>query len=255
MSTHTRTKRSHRPRNAPCNGAQPPSLLQIGREARVVWETLRAGVGWPWRKSMPAVRDRDPVLVIPGFLANDSAMCVMRSHLASRGYAALPWALGCNRGPRGDTLAKLAQRIRRLAREHRRPVQLVGWSLGGLLARIVAARVPHCVSRVVTLGSPLTGDPKCSHLAGPLMRLCGRGPDDRYVRAMLRASARVPVTSIYSKSDGVVAWEASAYAPGPCAAIEVDSSHMGLVVNPDVLDVVATELATPAKPLQHQLAA
>jgi hypothetical protein len=72
---------------------------------------------------------------------------------------------------------------------------------------------------------------------------------------MLRASAQVPVTSIYSKSDGVVAWEASAYAPGPCAAIEVDSSHMGLVVNPDVLEVVAAELATPAPALHETLAA
>ncbi len=134
-------------------------------------------------------------------------------------------------------------------------MQLVVWSLGGLLARIVASRVPHCVSRVVTLGSPLTGDPNCSHLAGALMRLCGHGPDDRNVRAMLRASATVPVTSIYSKSDGVVAWEASAYAPGPCQAIEVDSSHMGLVVNPDVLDVVAGELATRGPAPRRSIAA
>jgi len=236
-------------------GLQPPPLLQTVAEGpRVVWEAAKAAVALPIL-ARKRVRAACPVLVIPGFFASDTHTWALRKHLTDCGFAVYPWELGSNRGPRGDTLRRLAQRVRRIAREHGQPVQLVGWSLGGLLARVAANRLRTQVSRVITLGSPLSGDPQCSRLSALFERACGRRLADRGVRRLLRESRNVPVTSIYSRTDGVVAWQASAQPEGPHTCIEVDSSHIGMVVNPEVLDLVARQLARPAAPLEIALAA
>ena len=142
-------------------------------------------------------------------------------------------------------LAISSKRVRAISLLHGEPVQLVGWSLGGLLARVTANRTRTTVSRVITLGSPLSGDPNCSRL-GPLLRAACGGLDPRKMRRLMRESHQTPVISIFSRSDGVVAWRASANCAGDNTAIEVDSSHIGMVVNPDVLDVVARQLNLPA---------
>ena len=233
---------------------QPPSMLQTVREARVVWEAAKAAVALPLLARKRGKPQR-PVMVIPGFFASDTHTWALRKHLADCGFTVYPWELGINRGPRGDVLRQLARRVRAIAREHGEPVQLVGWSLGGLLARVAANRLRAHVSRVITLGSPLSGDPQCSRLSALFERACGRRLVDRGVRRLLRESHSVPVTSIFSRTDGVVAWQASAQPQGPCTCIEVHSSHIGMVVNPEVLDVVARQLAKPATPIQTQLLA
>jgi pimeloyl-ACP methyl ester carboxylesterase len=233
---------------------QPPSMMQTVREARVVWEAAKAAVALPLlaRKRGKPLR---PVLVIPGFFASDTHTWALRKHLSDCGFTVYPWELGTNRGPRGDVLRQLARRVRTIAREHGEPVQLVGWSLGGLLARVAANRLRGHVSRVITLGSPLSGDPQCSRLSALFERASGRSLVDRGVRRLLRESHRVPVTSIFSRTDGVVAWQASAQPLGPCTCIEVESSHIGMVVNPEVLDLVARQLSKPATPTEARLLA
>ena len=233
---------------------QPPTMLQTVREARVVWECATAAVALPLLARQRGKSQR-PVLVIPGFFASDTHTWALRKHLTDCGFAAYPWEQGINRGPRGDTLRQLARRVRAIAREHGEPVQLVGWSLGGLLARVVANRLRAHVSRVITLGSPLNGNPQCSRLSALFERASGRSLVDRGVRRLLRESNTVPVTSIFSRTDGVVAWQASAQPQGPHTCIEVQSSHIGMVVNPEVLDVVARQLAKPAKPFELQVLA
>ena len=218
-----------------------PSLLKTGLECRVVVEAAAALMTLPF--TAQAANARGTVLVIPGFGATDASTWALRHRLGLEGYNVHAWALGRNTGPRGDTLARLARRVREIARDAREPVHLVGWSLGGVLARVAAARAPGCVARVVTLGSPLSGDPRCSRFSRLLEIACGRTLRSRHVRDMLRCAAGVPVVSIYSKSDGVVDWRASARAPGVCRAIEVESSHLGLVVKPAVLDRIVSVLA------------
>jgi predicted alpha/beta hydrolase family esterase len=226
------------------DSVQPPSLLQTAGEARVLIEAVKAAAALPFARTRRG--KARPVIVIPGFLASDTSTWALRRHLADCGFTVYPWELGVNRGPQHGTLAKFARRVRSIARRHGQPVQLVGWSLGGLLARVAANRLRGQVSRVIALGSPLTGDPNCSRLAALVQQMSGRALVDRGVRRLLRESHRVPVTSIFSRSDGVVAWQASAQPQGPHRCIEVDSSHMGMVVNPAVLDVVAQQLCKPA---------
>ncbi|UXI67045.1 esterase/lipase family protein [Tahibacter amnicola] len=222
---------------------QPPTWLSTIGELRCLFDL--ASRAWPTARPVRCGRG-EPVLVIPGFGTGDSATCLLRHRLRQAGYTVYRWRLGLNAGPRGEAMHHLSARIRQIARHSGRPVHLVGWSLGGLMARVVAARLPRQVHRVIALGSPLTADPRSSRLSGLLSLVCGKHADDREVRAMVRRSARVPVISIFSRSDGVVAWEASAQAPGDCIAHCVEGSHLGLVINPRVHDLVAQALAHAA---------
>ena len=53
-------------------------------------------------------------------------------------------------------------------------------------------------------------------------------------------------TSIYSRTDGVVAWRCSIEPPGPqTKSVAVSASHTGMGVNPMVLKLVAQRLAQP----------
>lgn len=183
----------------------------------------------------------DPVLVVPGFATNDAAMHLVHRHLRARGFRTYRWGLGLNLGPTGDLLRKLAGRVRSLSRRHGRPVHLVGWSMGGVLARVVAGRCRDEVARVVTLGSPLSGDRACSWLSGIVER-CAGPLSGRRVRRLVVESARVPVTSIYSRRDGVVHWQACVEAAGEISTVEVDTTHVGMVLEPKVFDAVVRAL-------------
>ena len=227
----------------------PPSLFQTGLEyPRIVMETVMGLAKLPFCKRHATAATCSPVLVIPGFGATDASTWALRHRIELAGHKVYAWELGRNKGPERDTLSRLVRRIKAISKECNAPVQLVGWSLGGVFARIAASRAKHHVSRVVALGSPLTGDPRCSRLSRLIELACGRSLACRRVRAMIRSSASVPVTSIFSKSDGVVGWQASVFVDGDCEPVEVESSHMGLVVKPDVLERVVEVLARPSVP-------
>ena len=218
----------------------PPSLWKTLSEVKVVMDIGRAML--PRRRPRRRAQG-DPVLVVPGFGTGDGATVVLRTHLEASGFEVHTWNLGINRGPRPGVMRALSERVRAIARASRRPVQLVGWSLGGLMARVVAGRLPETVTRVVALGSPLSADPKSSRLSLIYGAITGRTVGHSTVRSMLRDGARAPVTSIYSRNDGVVAWQASAVAPGECRTCEVDSTHLGMMIDADVHELVAKELS------------
>lgn len=163
--------------------------------------------------------DGHPVLVLPGYGASDDSTVVLRRYLMSIGYDARPWNLGRNMGLRhAGGIDDLGRELERIHRDGGKSVSLIGWSLGGVHARNLAKRAPDQVRQVVTLGSPF-----------------GRSP---------RAS--VPCTAIYSKSDGVVAWQIAMEEPGPLTDnIEVYGSHFGLGFNPAVYYAIADRLAQP----------
>ena len=126
-------------------------------------------------------------------------------------------------------------------------MSLVGWSLGGILAREAAKRVPQDVRLVVTMGSPFAGGGRASNVARLFEALSGRKVvDDPQVRRRIREAPSVPLTSIYSRTDGVVAWHACLEQEGATAEnIEVRGSHCGLGHNPLALWAVADRLAQP----------
>ena len=193
--------------------------------------------------------DGHPVLVLPGFVTTDVSTAVLRGFLSRLGYKAFGWELGRNLGPRaigreGERLLARLQAIHDLTGEK---VSIIGWSLGGIMARQVARRLPGATRQVITLGSPFTGDPRASNVWKLYERLAGQKVDGAEVRAQMAESELpppVPSTAIYSRGDGVVAWQNCLEPAAPATEnVEVHGSHVGLGFNPSVLAVIADRLA------------
>jgi pimeloyl-ACP methyl ester carboxylesterase len=227
------------------NPVRAPGLLKLALEARAPFEYAASLLAAPWLLSAPR-GDGHAVIVYPGFLASDFSTRPLRRLLRTLGHDVRGWTQGRNVGARAGTLERALEHVRQTQQASGRRVSLVGWSLGGLYARELAKMAPEGVRCVVTLGSPFTGPPQATNAFrlyqwlhrdhGPAPRL----PDE------LTVPPPQPCTSIYSRSDGVVAWPCSLQSPGPqIENIEVPASHAGLGVNPLALYALADRLAQP----------
>ncbi len=136
--------------------------------------------------------------------------------------------------------------LRELWAEQGRSVSVVGWSLGGLYARELAKQSPEMVRLVITLGSPFTGHPRETNAWRLYERASGHRIGSHDFHAPLRTPPPVPTTSIWSRTDGVVAWQCSVETRRELAEnIVVDSSHLGLGAHPATLYAIADRLAQP----------
>lgn len=199
----------------------------------------------------PALRraprgDGHPVLVLPGFLAGDFSTRALRAFLRDRGYGAHGWRLGRNLGPNPELLGRLVERFRELRQRYDRKLSLIGWSLGGVYARELARNFPSDIRQVITLASPFR-DLSATSVPPLLRRFGGRHrPASDSRRAQLGEPIPVPATAIYSKSDGIAAWQSCLEPPSPLSEnIEVESSHLGIGHHPVVLLTIADRLAQP----------
>jgi pimeloyl-ACP methyl ester carboxylesterase len=225
---------------------QPPSALLLALESRAFLEAAACAAAWPMLRAAPR-GDGHPVLVLPGLAAGDGSTWPLRRFLARCGYAAYPWRLGRNLGPKDGLVRGLFDRVRAIHREHGRKLSLVGWSLGGAMARALAVRMPSAVRSVITLGSPLGGHPRGTNAWRLFEIVSGFSANDRRLRTLAARHPRVPHTAILSKTDGIVNWRMS-MAPDDAEQaenIDVPASHFGLGVNPAVLWAIADRLAQP----------
>jgi pimeloyl-ACP methyl ester carboxylesterase len=222
---------------------RPPSALMLMLEGRAFWELGAMITATPWLRRLQK-GDGHPVLVFPGMGANDVTTVPLRNFLDGLGYATQAWGQGFNFGPRNGVLKKCAADVRALADKHGRPVSLIGWSLGGLYAREMAKELPDHTRCVITLGTPFAGHPRATNAWRIFEMLSGQKAHDPALIARLRTPPPVPTTSIYSRTDGIVAWQCSLNEPGPIAEnIEVHASHTGMGMNPLALYAIADRLA------------
>ena len=226
-----------------------PGLMKLLLEGRAPLEYAASLAAAPWLLSAPR-GDGHPVLVYPGFLASDTSTRPMRRLLKTLGHDVHGWGQGRNLGPRDGTLELALQGLNDLHQRTGRTVSLVGWSLGGLYARELAKQAPQAVRCVVTLGSPFTGPMQANNAWRTYQWVKRRNPqphDPRHEhRPELAVPPPVPTTSIFSRSDGIVAWPCSLQGSGPMSeSIEVAASHIGLGVNPFALRALADRLAQP----------
>jgi pimeloyl-ACP methyl ester carboxylesterase len=224
---------------------RPPSLLLGALEQRALAELVGFGVSLPLFRMMPA-GDGHPVLVLPGFMADDRSTAALRSVLRSRSYEVHRWGLGRNLGPRAAMVDGLADRLEAIHRDSGSSVSLVGWSLGGIYARAMARWRPHAVRRVITLGSPFRMRHGDRSNASRLFDWLNPGPGVPHPASLEERPLPVPSTAIYTRTDGVARWHLCIEAEHPQAEnIEVRGSHCGLGHNPAVILAVADRLAQP----------
>jgi pimeloyl-ACP methyl ester carboxylesterase len=183
------------------------------------------------------------VLTIPGFLAGDWTMVRLRTFLEHLGYRVETSGIVFNGGPTPQTIARLDEVLLRVAEEAGGPVDLLGQSLGGVLARDLAHRHPAAVRRVVTLCSPIRF-PISTPLA-PVAQLFAPFHDPIWATraATIAQSPNMPVIAIYSQDDGVVDWRQCLQdeAPG-YVNVHVGGAHSTMGSNPAALTAVAVAL-------------
>ena len=223
---------------------RPPSkALWAAEVPRAAWTVA---TWWRHRALLEAVPRGDgrTVMLLPGLGNSARSLFVMRRYLQRLGYRVEDWGFGRNFGARtvGADGAAVVARVAALAAEAG-PVTLVGVSLGGILARLVAHRRPDLVRGVVTVASPYAGSPRATNVWRAFQLLSGERIDDPAVLATMALVASplpVPTTAIWSASDGLVA---GAICHGDdCPAVEVRSGHLGVQVRPEVLAAVARVL-------------
>ena len=198
-----------------------------------------------------------PVMLIPGFMAGDRSLTLLRHWLRRRGHRVAMSGMLANVDCAERSVARLQGQLRRLAGD-RGPVVLIGQSRGGALARVLAVRDPEAVAGLAMLGSPVRDPLAVSApvlrtvrwvarlgdvgLPGVLSSSCGRGACCTAFREDLTAplAAEMHALAVHSRSDAIVDWRACV---DPHAeSIEVDSSHCGMSVHPAVYRALARML-------------
>jgi pimeloyl-ACP methyl ester carboxylesterase len=222
----------------------PPSTRTALGELAAALDAVRL-VGAVPRLATAPRGDGHLVVDIPGWRAPEVTGAPLRGYLRALGYDARGWGFGTNMGdPRRD-VDRLAGRVLELVDVTGSPASLVGWSLGGVIAREVARRHPEAVRRVVTYGTPVIGGPSHTTIARAQGGDSGAGRVTRRLDAA--APIRVPLTAVFSTRDGIVAWQACIDRSTPGVEhVEVSSTHLGMGVDPDVWAIVADRLARDA---------
>ena len=240
------TRHTHEGPPSPFHGLlEPRALLEMG------------ALPWATPLLMTAPRgDGHPVLLLPGFVGDDSTLFALKTFVRSRGYEVETWGFGRNVGFQRKHAMALEQKVRYVHHRTGQKVSLVGWSLGGVFALYAAHQAPECVRSVITLGSPVNVDAEGSATA-PLVKALYRliahpmGPSAHAMQPRakpMRRPAPVPMSCLYSLTDGVVPPQEATIQGDPALHenIRVPGSHMGLGFNAVVLWIVADRLAQPS---------
>jgi pimeloyl-ACP methyl ester carboxylesterase len=215
-------------------------------------------------------RHAQPVLLIPGFMAGDASLGVMRTWLRRRGHHVASSGMRVNIACAERIAERLAPRVRELAEHTGSPVALIGQSRGGAIARALAVREPDHVGALVMLGSPIL-DPLAvapavlrtvgwvarlgdMRMPGVLSGSCRDGDCCAEIREQMLEplDERIEALAFYSRSDAIVDWRACL---DPHAEhVEVDSSHCGMSVHPRVYRLIDELLDRTARPAVEALA-
>ena len=224
-------------------GLRPPNPALRYLEARVLLELGALVANARELRSEPR-GDGRKVVLMPGFLADDRSMWPLRRFLSFLGYDARGWGLGRNEGDPEELAARFIDRLDTLREEGER-LTLIGWSLGGVVARVVAMRRRDAVREVITMGTPVEGGPKYTSAGSFYARSRGIDLDafEQHVHSLNREGLRVPLTVVYSRTDAIVSWRAAIDRYNPHARhVEVASSHVGLGFNANVWRIIARVL-------------
>ncbi len=204
--------------------------------------------------------DGSAVVLIPGFLGTDLYLTHLAGWLGRIGYRAYVSGIGLNAEcPNLLIKYRLMETIDKARRYTRRKVHVIGHSLGGVMARSVAAQLPQDVASVIMLGAPFRGT-VLNHSVLNVAEAVRQNILDEHGEEVLpecytsrctcefvnslrcRTPGSALQTAIFTRDDGIVDWHYCRTGEEE-SDFEVSGTHMGLVFNPAVYTVIAGRLA------------
>ena len=223
----------------PDDVAGPPIRRLIG-ELEWVIEPFRRIV-----RRHDAVTAKHPrtVMLLPGFATHPVRMRYMARRLEAAGHTVKRWGLGMNWGPTRDNVTRLEERLGHLAQRYGEPVVLVGWSLGGVMARELAKRQPDRVAKVVTMGSPFSWSPRANNVWRAYHLVTGHRVEEPPIEIELSVKPPVETVALWSPRDGFVHPRAARGAAGERdREVALRCTHMGFAYDPQAIAAVLREL-------------
>jgi pimeloyl-ACP methyl ester carboxylesterase len=218
-------------------GVSRPALPLMLAELRSLYRRQRRELAVE-----PAERPM-PVMLLPGFGSHPRRMQAMADALSRAGHDVHDWGLGFNLGPTPHNFAYLMRRVARIAHRHKAPVALVGWSLGGLFAREIARREPALVAKVITMGTPFSGDPRANNAWRAYQLVTGHSVDAPPIECDFGPKPPVPTIALWSPRDGIVAPRAACGWPHERdRAVSIRCSHLDFAGTAPVIAEVLRQL-------------
>jgi len=209
------------------------------REGDGVLDAARLARRWRQLRREPRGQG-EPVMVLPGFLTDDRTTIPLRGYLGRMGYTVRGWGLGVNGGDVEATVPRALEAIDAFSQESGAALRLVGWSLGGVIAREVARQRPALVDRIITLGTPVRG-PRYTVFGSN--DSAGERIEQRIVERDQRSPITVPIVALYSDRDAIVYPEGAIDRSSPRVEnISVGCTHLGFGLSPQVYALVAQRL-------------
>ena len=223
-------------------GLTPPDRLATLAELLLPFDMAGFALHLPSLAFAPR-GDGRPVLLLPGYGASERSMEPLSRFLGFIGYDAQHWDLGRNRGQVDQYARAIADQ---LVARYDAPVTLIGWSLGGVVAREAARLVPDKVREIVTMGTPVIGGPKYTAMAARYATSEALNLDhfERQVHERNLTGITCPITAIFTDRDGIVSPGSSQDIYNPqTRMVKVGGGHFGLGINPRVWRIIADTLA------------
>ena len=226
----------------PCpDDARGPRWQLLLRELLWPLEPVRRALGKPLE--VAAAAHPRTVMLLPGFGAHPIRMRWMARHLERAGHTAKKWGLGYNLGATESRFRQVEQRLVDLYRRTGEPIHLVGWSLGGVMAREIAKQHPDKVAKVITMGSPFSGSPRANNGWRAYQAIAGHRVDEPEFDAIPSEKPPVETIALWSPRDGVVSPRSACGRPGERdRTICLRCTHMGFVNTPEAIETVLREL-------------
>lgn len=217
-----------------------PPLRRLLAETQVVIEPIRRLAR---NLEIPATDHPRKVMLLPGFATHPIRMRYMARQLEKAGHKVKRWGLGFNFGPTVENFVVLEQRLDDLYRRYQEPVYLVGWSLGGLFARELARRHPDKVAKVVTMGSPFSGNPRANNAWRIYQFVTGHSVDYPPIAGDTGAKPPVFTTALWSPRDGIISpRSACGKADERDRAVALRCTHLGFAYSEESILAVLAEL-------------
>ncbi len=216
------------------------------------WQLMLREFLWPLEPvrrmvgaSLDIARTTHPktVMLLPGFGAHPIRMRWMARKLEAAGHTTKKWGLGYNLGATEARFRMVEKRLVDIYRRTGEPIHLVGWSLGGVMARELAKAHPDKVAKVVTMGSPFSGSPRANNGWRAYQAIAGHRVDEPEIDTVVHEKPPVETVAFWSPRDGIVHPRAACGKPGERdRSVALRCSHMGFVLTHEAVDALLVEL-------------